>query len=173
MDLFDAINSRYCFRGAFTDAPVSEPDLQRILEAAIRAPSACNKQGPRFVVVRDPAVLAAIAQVVDKPVVHTAQAIVVLLADHREVYRGFEFGAEDCAAAAQNMLLAITALGYASVWLDGALRCDDVAEQLAALLQVPSHLRVRILLPIGVPAEPGQPADRLPIEERVWFDHCG
>jgi nitroreductase len=173
MDLFDAINTRYSYRGAFTDAPIPEADLRCILESAIRAPSACNKQGPRFVVVRDPDVLAAIAQVVDRPVVHTAKAIVLLLADHCEVYRGFEFGAEDCAAAAQNMLLAITALGYASVWLDGALRCDDVADQLAVLLQVPSHLRVRILLPIGVPAEPGQPTDRLPIEERVWFDHCG
>ena len=173
MDLFDAINTRYSYRGAFTDAPIPEADLRRILESAIRAPSACNKQGPRFLVVRDPDVLAAISQIVDRPVVHTAKAIVLLLADHREVYRGFEFGAEDCAAAAQNMLLAITALGYASVWLDGALRCEDVADQLAALLQVPSHLSVRILLPIGVPAEPGQPADRLPIEERVWFDHCG
>jgi nitroreductase len=172
MELFEAIDTRYSYRGEFTDTPVSDSALRRIAEAGIRAPTACNKQGPRFLVVRDPQTLAAIGSIVDRSAICTAKAIIVLLADHRPVYHEHAFGPEDCAAAAQNMLLAITGCGYASVWIDGVLRCDNIAQKLGQLLNVPDHLEVRILLPIGVPAEPRPPTARLPFQERVWFDRC-
>jgi nitroreductase len=172
MDLFEAIDTRYSYRGEFTEEAVTEEAIQRVVESAIRAPSACNRQGPRFVVVRDPKMLAAIAGVVERPVTLSAKAMIVLLADHREVFRGIAFGAEDCAAAAQNMLLSISALGYASVWIDGALRFDGAAAAIAELLNVPPHLEVHILLPMGVPANPLPPTERMPLDERVCFEHC-
>ena len=89
------------------------------------------------------------------------------------MYEGFSFAPEDCAAAAQNMLLAITALGYAGVWLDGALRVNNVAEQVGQLLGVPPGKTVRILLPIGVAAEPGAQREKLPFEQRAWFNRYG
>ena len=71
------------------------------------------------------------------------------------------------------MLLAITALGYASVWLDGWLRYDGHDEAVASLLGVPGDHIVRVLLPLGRPvnAEPQHP--KRPWGERAWFGRYG
>ena len=62
-DLFDVIRAQRACR-AFTDAPVADADLARILDAAIHAPSAENKQPWEFVVVRDPGSRAAIGALI-------------------------------------------------------------------------------------------------------------
>jgi nitroreductase len=79
---------------------------------------------------------------------------------------------QDYAAAVQNMLLAITGLGYASVWLDGVLRSRGIAEKIGALLNVPQgkNMTVTVILPVGVPEEKGRQNDRLPFEQRVWYN---
>jgi nitroreductase len=173
MDLFDAIANRYSYRGAFTDAPVPRGDLERIVQAGIQAPSGCNEQVVSFVIVDDPQLIAEIAKIADKPVCYSAKAMIVCAADPRPVYQGISFPAEDCAAAVENMLLAITALGYATVWLDGVLYFEDRAARIGRLLGVPSERTVRILLPIGVPAEPGRQREKLPFSQRAWFNRHG
>ncbi len=173
MELFEAIARRYSYRGEFTDARVPRSDLERIVQAGIQAPSACNQQVVTFVIVDEPALLQAIAEILDKPACRSAKAMIVCVADPRPVYGAMSFSAEDCAAAVENMLLAITALGYASVWLDGVLRADDRAARIARLLQVPAGRKVRILLPIGVAAEAGQQRERRPFQERAWFNRHG
>jgi nitroreductase len=174
MDLFDAIANRYSYRGEFTDAPVPRADLEKIVRAGIQAPSACNEQVASFVVVDDPQLLRQIAEILlNKPVCASAKAMIACVADPRPVYAKWSFAAEDCAAAVENMLLAIAALGYATVWLDGVLRAEDRAQRIGRLLGVPAGLTVRILLPLGVPAEPGQQRERLPFDRRAWFNYFG
>lgn len=170
MDLFEAIATRSCYRGEFNDVPVPRNILQKILETAIQAPSACNQQSPSFIAVDSPEVLSQIAELFDLPACKTAKAMIVCVSDSRAVYEDITFYKEDCAAAVQNMLLAITALGYASVWLDGVLRRNGIAEKIASILGVPSNKRVQILLPIGVPAVDVAKSSRLPFEKRASFN---
>ena len=73
--------------------------------------------------------------------------MIVCVADPRPILGPLSFAAEDCAACVENMLLAITALGYATVWLDGVLRVEDKAARIARLLGVPEDRHVRIVLP--------------------------
>ena len=61
MDVFEALFTRRSIR-KFTAEPVSDEDLQLVLKAAMCAPSAHNKQPWHFVVVRDKALLASIAE---------------------------------------------------------------------------------------------------------------
>jgi nitroreductase len=170
MDCFEAIKKRHCYRGEFEASAIPREDLERIVDAGIRAPSGCNAQTTRFVIVDDPEKLAAIATLVDRPFMRTAQAMIVCVAEYRAVYGEFSFGVEDCAASVENMLLSITASGYASVWLDGLLRRDGVAEKIATLLGVPKDLDVRVMLPVGVPKEELPQKERLPFKERAWFN---
>ena len=65
MDVREAIYSRRSIR-AFTDAPVDEKMLGRLIEAAVQAPSAMNEQPWSFTVVRDRALQ---ARVVETPFV--------------------------------------------------------------------------------------------------------
>jgi nitroreductase len=173
MDLFDAIASRYCYRGEFTEAIVPREDLEKIVAAGIHAPSACNEQVTTFVIVDDKTLLRQIAEIVDKPVCHSAKAMIACVADPRPVFSGLSFAGEDCAAAVENMLLAMTALGYASVWLDGALRSENRVARMGQLLGVPRDKAIRVLLPVGVPAEPGRPREKLPFDRRAWFNRYG
>ncbi len=173
MELFEAIQKRYCYRGDFTDAAVPRADLEKIVRAGIQAPSACNQQVASFVIVDDAKLLGAIAKIVNRPVCNTAKAMIVCVVDPRPVYQDKSFPKEDCAAAVENMFLALTALGYASVWLDGVLRVDDVASRIAKLLGVPAGLNVQVLLPLGVAAKPGKQMERLPFERRAWFNRYG
>jgi nitroreductase len=83
------------------------------------------------------------------------------------------FDREDVSAAVENMLLSITSLGYASVWLDGVLRLGDTADRIAELLGVPAGLDVNILLPLGVPVTQEQQMKKLPFDERAWYNRWG
>ena len=62
---------------------------------------------------------------------------------------------EDGSAAIENMLLASTALGYGSCWVEGdAMPCE---EQFKTLLGVPTEKRVMAVIPLGIAAEVPMP----------------
>jgi len=173
MDLFEAIEKRYSYRGEFKPVPVPREHLTKIVEAGIRAPSACNQQVVSFVIVDDPNLLEKVAEAVDRPVCYTAKAMIVCIYDPRPVYHDMSFAHEDLGAAVENVLLAIAALGYDTVWLDGAIRVEDRAQRVGRLLGVPPDKTVAVVLPIGVALEPGKQRERLPFGERAWFNQYG
>lgn len=174
MDLFEVIANRYSFRGEYDDTVPPRSDLEKIVQAGILAPSGCNGQVVSFVIVDTPALLSQIAEIIgNKPVCRTARAMIVCVTDPRPVMGEVSFAAEDCAAAVENMLLAITGLGYASVWLEGVLRRENRAERIGQLLGVPAGLNVRVVLPVGRPRQPGPRREKLPFHKRAWFNHYG
>ena len=58
---------------------------------------------------------------------------------------------EDGSAAIENMLIASTALGYGSCWLEGYTL--PLEEEFKTLLNVPTEKRLLTLIPIGVPTQ--------------------
>jgi nitroreductase len=173
MDLFDAIRERHSYRGEFSAKAVPREDIRKILEAGIRAPSGFNAQTTEFVVVDDAKTLRRLADIVSTTTTESASAIIVCLMKTDEERNGLFFGIEDYAAAVENMLLAVTALGYATVWIDGALRRENRAQAIAELLGVPANREVRVILPVGVPAETGQQREKKPFDQRAWFNRYG
>ena len=171
-DFFSVIRARHSYRGAFLPTPVSREAIEKIIDAGRAAPSACNKQSPRFIAVDDPAVIAkikALDDFADAPYVQTAQVFVLIVFDPKPQYEQTSFGAEDCGAAATNMLNAATCLGLASVWLDGVLR-GDCGQALDNILNIPAPFSSRILLPLGVPENPGSQPARKPLAQRVGWN---
>jgi len=175
MELFDAIRLRHSYRGAFKPDPVPEEDLRTIAEAGVRAPSGCNMQTTHFCIVNDRAALEDFAKLLPRTVVKTAQAILVVVSDNRPAYGDMSFEPQDYGAAVENMLLAITALGYATVWLDGVLRHDGIAEKIADLIGLKDreHFTVSVILPIGVPKTVEPQHDRLPMDQRIYLNRMG
>lgn len=172
MELFEAFAGRHSYRGNFKNIPVPREDLQKIVEAGIMAPSGCNAQTTHFAIVDDPVILTEIGKLVSKTVVQTAPAIIAVISRSQPAYRDMCFDVQDYAAAVQNMLLAITGLGYASVWLDGVLRTGGIADKLGSLLNVPKgkNMTVTVILPVGIPEEKGRQNERLPFEQRTWYN---
>lgn len=175
MDFFDTIANRYCYRDDFKDIPVPREDLEKIVGAGLKAPSGKNEQTTSFIIVDDAGLLEKIGRMHTMSAMRQARAMIACIVDKEPeaIYEGYSFQVEDCAAAVENLLLAITSLGYASVWIDGWLRCDDRAAQIGQLLGIPEDKIIRILLPIGVPTAEGPRKDKKPFNERVSFNHYG
>ncbi|MEA1929132.1 MAG: nitroreductase family protein [Candidatus Auribacterota bacterium] len=176
MELFEAIRERYSYRGEYEDRPVPREDLKQIVKAGLMAPSGTNAQTTGFVIVDDPESVAEIRGMhPGNKALQQARAFIVCVIDRDPpaVYEGMDFQIEDCAAAVENILLSITALGYGSVWVDGWLRREGRADKIGQLLGVPDSKVVRILLPVGIPTGPGPRKEKKPFEERAWFNMWG
>jgi nitroreductase len=172
MDVFEAIKRRHSYRGAFQDQPVPREDLRRIVEAGIRAPSGHNLQSTSFVIVDEADLLAEIATCTENRVITGARALIVCVSRRipSPSGTGFFYDVEDCAAATENMLLATTALGYATCWIDGALRRENRAARVGEILGVPAGRTVRVILPIGVPVEELGQKEKKSFEERAFHN---
>ena len=59
------------------------------------------------------------------------------------------------------------------MWIDGWLRVEGRAEKIGKLLGLPEGKIIRVLLPVGVPAEVYKRPEKKPFEERAWFNRYG
>lgn len=164
MDALTAIHARRSVR-KFRPEPVCRDDLKRIVAAGIDAPSGCNAQLRQYVVVDD-------AGMMDKlrPFSHaleSAAAVVVLLVDPKPTRFG-EFWVQDASAAMENMLIAATALGYGSCWVEGAIRRHE--KEIAELLDVPEPLRVWSIMPVGRCEEQPERPEKSDLAEVLHFN---
>jgi len=164
MDLFEAIEKRASVRG-YAPTEVPEEHLLKIADAGRRAPSGGNRQPLQFILIRQKDTLKSLEKV--QGCFGTAAAAIGIVADPG-VSRWW---LEDASAAAENMLLAIRALGYASVWVEGTLlKQEEFAKK---LLGVPPEKKFIILLPIGKAPQETPQADRKPLEDILWREQYG
>jgi nitroreductase len=156
MQLDDAIASRRSIR-RFAQRPVPSEDLRAIADAGRLAASAGNRQPCRFVAASDRELVermhkqvAWLAAAGEPPAGARPMAYMVILADPA-INRNY---ASDCAAAAQNMLLAAHARGIGACWI-GSVNRDAVRE----LLRVPVELEIYAAIALGYPAEQAEAHD--------------
>ena len=89
-------------------------------------------------------------------------------------YRNKCYHVQDYAAAIQNMLLAVVALGYQSCWIEGHVTdSDHIGNQMAKILNVPEEYELVCFLPVGMAEEPLTHAPKEPFEARAWFNAYG
>lgn len=171
MDMLELIQKRRSYRGKYKPDPVPRAHLTAIMEAGLAAPSGCNKQTVSLIAVDDPEVMKALHAVIDPPAGETAPAMICVLAQRIIAYRDRCFSVQDYAAAIENMLLAITALGYQSCWYEGHITDEDrIGEKMARILGVPQGYELVCFLPVGIGEEaPKQPWKKA-FSERAWFN---
>lgn len=171
MELFEALFARRSYRGMYQSTSVPRADLQKIMEAALAAPSGCNKQTTSVIAVDDPALIRTLGDMLHKPHFASAPAAVCILTEKKLAYNNRTYPVQDYSAAIENALLAITALGYESCWLEGYITdADRIGRRMADALGVPEHLELVAYLPVGLPAEEGTRVQKLPFEERAWWN---
>jgi len=132
------------------------------------APSAGNQQPWQFVVIRDRQILDAIPQIHPYSGMIRQATVAILVCGDRQVEKHSGYWVQDCAAATENLLLAVHAKGLAAVWLGCYPREDRVAG-LRKLLGLPEHVVPMALIPIGHPNEKKGREDRYRAD-RVHYD---
>lgn len=174
MDVFEAIKSRRSVR-AFTNEPVSDKEVMKLIDAARWAPSAGNIQSWEFVVVRDPEIKRGLsAAALNQTFIEEAPVVIVVCANQLLSSRGYGsrgvnlYCLQDTAAATQNMLLAAHALGLATCWV-GAFQ----EEEARRVLNIPNSVRSVAIIPVGHPAEKPEAPDRRPLSEIVHHETFG
>lgn len=159
MDVFEALHTRRSIRKFDPDKPVSEADLEKILAAAMIAPSAGNAQPWHFVVVADAALRDELSRT--HPYVGMLRqapvGIVVCAELALEKYPGY--WVQDLAAAVQNLLLAARGLGLGTVWT-GVAPIQERMDAVRRILNLPSGVEPHAIVPLGWPAQEFTHQDR-------------
>lgn len=154
----NAIFSRRSIR-RYTDDPVSDELIRYVLSAAMQAPSAGDQRPWHFVVIRDRTTLNAIPQVHPHALMlkHAPVAILICGDESLEKHKGY--WVQDCAAATENLLLAVEEKGLGAVWL-GVYPRHDRVDGIRQLLNIPVHIMPFSLIALGHPAEKKPAQDR-------------
>jgi nitroreductase len=159
MDALEAIRQRRSVRD-FTGDLIPWEDLEKIVDAGRLAATGNNKQPWDFIVVTDRAMIEKLK--VASQWMEKAGAIIAVVMDPSS-----RWWIEDGAAAVENMLIASTALGYGSCWLEGYTLPRE--EEFKKLLNVPDDKRLLTLVPIGVPVE-WPTIEKKPLEEVIHWE---
>lgn len=171
MDALEAIFSRRSYRGRYKDVPVPREDLISIMKAGLSAPSGCNKQTASLIAIDDRELLAKLMDVIEPKVAETAPAAICVLTRRINAYRDRCFSVQDYSAAVENMLLAITALGYQSCWYEGHITdTDRIGMKMARILNVPDDYELVCFLPVGIAEDELSSPAKKPFEKRAWFN---
>jgi nitroreductase len=170
VETWDVIRSRRNVR-SYTGQAIAPEDLDRVLEAARRTPSAGNQQAWDFVVCTDPEQLAQLARV--RPAArHVAgsAATIALVAPTTEDARGRDLIQLDLGQATMSIMLAAADLGIGSA--HAGVHDQELARR---LLGFPEDRFCALLVSLGYPADrplaPIERPDRRPLADVVHRGH--
>jgi len=143
MDALEAIRRRRSVR-KYTGESILRKDLEKIVDAGRLAASGSNQQPWDFIVITDRTMINQLK--VASQWMEKAGAIIAVVMDPSS-----RWWVEDGAAAIENILIASTALGYGSCWLEGYTLPRE--EEFEVLIGIPKTKKLLTLIPIGVPVE--------------------
>jgi nitroreductase len=159
METLEAIKKRRSVR-EYTGESIPRQDIEKIVDAGRLAATGSNYQPWEFIVITERGMIEQLK--VAASWMEKAGAIIAVVMDPAS-----RWWVEDGAAAVENMLIASTALGYGSCWLEGYTLPRE--EEFKELLGIPKEKRLLTLVPIGVPVQ--WPAiDKKTLEEVLYWE---
>ena len=144
--VIETIKERRSIRG-FKPQQVSSSDLRTVLDCALSAPSACNKQSWHFTIIQNPELIQSLNDTAktnlkksndplfrqygedDTALLYGAPTLIMVSGDDED-YDAII----DCSAAVENILIAAQSLGLGTLWnglINFAFQNDDVKEKTA------------------------------------------
>lgn len=158
MEAMETILGRRSVR-KYSDTPVTDAQVKRLLEAAMAAPSAHNKQPWHFIVVRDRNTLLEVPKFHNYSKMLEQAALAIVVCGDLEIEGGTGFWVQDCSAATENILLAAKAAGLGAVWL-GVYPNEALVKGLRGLLGIPERIVPLCIISVGHPLEEKPPGNR-------------
>ena len=173
----ELVQSRQSDR-AYLDTPVEREKIERILEAAHLAPSACNAQPWKFIVVTDPEKRTQVAEATSNKVLsmnhfsrHAPVQVVVLeeSANFTSNLGGWiskkHYPHIDLGIAAAHISLAAADEGLGSCIIGW---CDE--KKVQKTLDIPKNKRVMLIILLGYSSQPLREKKRKPMQEIVSWE---
>jgi len=165
--ILEAIKKRQSVR-SYLDKEIPEELLRQVLEAGRLAPSACNNQPWKFIVVKDKKLKEKlITACKNQNFVGEASVIIVGCATNPgyRMGNGVQSYSIDLAIALDHMSLQAAELNLGTCWI-GAFYQDKVKE----VLDIPEEISVVVLMPLGFPQTLGTKRGRKTLSEIVCYE---
>ncbi|TFG42487.1 MAG: NAD(P)H nitroreductase [Bacteroidia bacterium] len=162
----------------YSDKPIEQEKLDRIIEAGRMAPSACNAQPWKFIVVSDPVVLSKMAEAASSKLlgmnvfVGQAPLLIVIVRENPNFpsrigsnIKSKDYSHIDIGMATENICLQARAEGLGSCilgWFD--------EKQVRSILEIPSSKRVELIITLGYSLSEYRSKKRKPQEVTVSYN---
>jgi nitroreductase len=162
----------------YSDRNIEKDKLDRIVEAGRMAPSACNAQPWKFIIVNDPELVLKVADAASAKLIgmnsFVAQAPVIIVIVREKSNMSSKVGATiknkdyslfDIGIATENICLQAKAEGIGSCiigWFD--------EKMIRKLLEIPRSKRVELLITLGYSLSEQREKRRKPAEEKVSYN---
>lgn len=166
MDILEVIKTRRSIR-KYTPDPVSEEEINKILEAGRWAPSSSNRQPWRFIVLRSEETRRKLAETFTWGGCLSEAPLGIAVTVNP---RASNHPVEDGAVATQNMLLEAHSLGLGACWIGAYGSVNE--ESAKDTLNIPDDARLLSVIAIGHPAESPQ-STRKELDEVTFTDRYG
>jgi len=146
MDLISLIKSRRSIR-RFQKRNIPPEIIIQVIEAACWAPSACNIQGWRFIVVDDEAKKQKIVDYGGSISILNSQVGILILYDNRTKNTEYHDDIQSAAAAIENLILYAHSIGLGTCWI-----CHLPSKhQLRKIFNIPSFFSPIAYILLGYP----------------------
>lgn len=150
MDFMELAADRYSVR-SFSDRPVEQEKIDKILKAAQLAPTAVNFQPQMIYILKSEEAMAKINRLCR--CIYGAPMVFLVCCDESRTWksqteRGYSSGEMDCSIVCTHMMLEAWEQGIGSVWV----RLFDV-KAVAKAFGFPSNIKPVCLLPVGYATE--------------------
>ncbi len=158
----------------FGDRPVEDEKLHAVLEAARLAPSWANMQCWRLIVVKDTAIKDAVSTTLEnnpaQKAVSSAPVLIVACADPEASgkVKDQSYYLVDIGICFQQLCLEAWNQGLGTCWIGWF---DE--DKIRSILEVPEHIRIVALTPLGYPAVYPEARGRKSLQEMVFYDKWG
>jgi len=166
MEFLELIRKRYSVR-AYKSTPVEEEKLNTVLEAAILAPTAANRQPFRLIVLKTSGRGADLKRVYPRDWFVQAPLVICACAVKSESWvrkDGKDYADVDTTIAFDHLILAAHNLGLGTCWIAAF---DPAAAR--EVLKLPADLEPIAFTPLGYPADEWKPKKRRPASELVQY----
>ncbi len=158
MNFSELVKTRRSIR-KYLDREIPEKEVSALLESAMYAPSAVNKQPWHFIVVSDKEQLSKMAEIHPNGKMVASAALAIVVCGDSHAAHGGIYWPVDCAAATQNILLSAHARGIGAVWL-GIHPRREREEAFRKLFFLPDHIYAFSAISLGYPDEEKEQPDR-------------
>lgn len=172
MEFYSVIENRKSIT-KFKDTELDKNSINRMINAAMRAPSWKNNTSYKFIIVDDDNEKKALSETIlnknDKASQSIKEApvavVIVGSPDESGEIEGKDYYLVDGAIAMEHFVLAATAEGYGTCWI-GALDENKVKE----ILNIPDQLRIIAMTPVGEIAERDSHNPKKEIKDYVFYN---
>ncbi len=163
----EAIFNRTSIR-KYQDKPVEKEKIEKLLRAAMQAPSAVNEQPWEFIVIENKETLSKLSGMSPYSKMVANSAVTFIIVANKAKLKVADAWQQDLGAATENLLLEATYLGLGAVWLGTAVSEENMSF-VKELFNLPENIVPYAVVPVGYPDQKSTFVDRFN-KDSVHYD---